>query len=91
MLYEDFNEEIKKAGANTALLVKSKCKDWFLFNQDYIAPPIDEHNQLLHALRSAAALLPSIAGAMRDAFARLNKTIKDKVLIAKAQWATTWR
>ena len=87
MPYEDFNKEIKKAGANTALLVKSKCNDWFLFNQDYIAPPIDERNQLLYALRSTASLPPSIADVMRDALARLNKTIKDKVLIAKAQWA----
>jgi hypothetical protein len=87
MLYKDFHEEIKKAGADTALLAKSTCDDWFLFNQEYIAPPIDEHNQLLHALRSTATLPLSIADAVQDALTHLNKTIKDKVLIAKARWA----
>jgi hypothetical protein len=87
MPYEDFHDEIKKAGNNTALLVKSKGDDWFIFNRDYIAPPIGKRNQLIHALRSSATLPTSIANAMHDALVHLNKTIKDKVFIAKAQWA----
>jgi hypothetical protein len=87
MPYEDFHDEIKKAGKDTALLVKSKGNGWFIFNQDYIAPSIDERNQLIHTLCPSATLPTSIANAMRDAFTRLNKNIKDKVLIAKAQWA----
>jgi hypothetical protein len=87
MPYEDFHDKIKKGGNDTALLVKSKGDDWFIFNRDYIAPPINKRNQLIHALRSSATLPTSIANAVRDALSRLNKTIKDKVLIAKAQWA----
>jgi hypothetical protein len=51
-----------------------------------LPPPIDECNQLIHALRSSVTLPTSIANTMCDALARLNKTIKDKLLIAKAQW-----
>jgi hypothetical protein len=32
MPYEDFHDKIKKAGNDTALLVKSKGDDWFIFN-----------------------------------------------------------
>ncbi len=39
MPYEDFHDKTKKAGKDKALLVKSKSNDWFIFNQDYIAPP----------------------------------------------------
>ncbi len=84
MPYKDFHDEIKKAGKDTALLVKSKGYDWFIFNQDYIAPLINERNQLIHALCSSATLPTSITNAMRDALACLNKIIKDKVLNAKA-------
>ncbi len=87
MLYKDFHDKIKKAGKDTALLVKSKGDDWFIFNRDYIAPPINECNQLIHALCSSATLPTSIANVMRDALTRLDKNIKDKVLIAKARWA----
>ncbi len=87
ILYEDFQEEIKKAGEDTALLVKSKGDNWFIFNRDYIASPINECNQLIHKLYSSATLPPAIANVMRDALAHLNKNVKDKVLIAKAQWA----
>jgi hypothetical protein len=38
MLYKDFHEEIKKAGEEMALLVKSMGDDCFLFNQDYLPP-----------------------------------------------------
>ena len=38
MPYEDFHDKIKKGGNDTALLVKSKGDDWFIFNRDYIAP-----------------------------------------------------
>jgi hypothetical protein len=86
MPYEDFHDKIKKVGNDTALLVKSKGDDWFIFNRDYIAPLISKSNQLIHTLRSSATLPTSIANAMRDALARFNKTIKDKVLIAKARW-----
>jgi hypothetical protein len=32
MPYKDFHDKIKKARNNTALLVKSKGDDWFIFN-----------------------------------------------------------
>jgi hypothetical protein len=63
MPYEDFHDKIKKAGNDTALLVKSKGDDWFIFNRDYIAPPINEWNQLIHTLHSSATLPTSIATA----------------------------
>jgi hypothetical protein len=87
MPYEDFNKEIKKVGKETPLLVKSKGNDWFLFNQDYLAPLIDERNQLIHALCSSADLPASIINAMHDALTHFNKNVKDKVLIANARWA----
>ncbi len=80
MLYKDFHDEIKKVGRDTALLVKSKGNDWFIFDQDYIAPPINKRNQLIHALHSSATLPTSIANAMHDTLAHLNKNIKDKGL-----------
>jgi hypothetical protein len=64
--YEDFNDTIKKAGEETALLVKSRCADWFQFNTEELAPPIEERNQLLHALCSSANLPPSIVNSMRN-------------------------
>jgi hypothetical protein len=86
MLYKDFLEEIKKAGKEMALLIKSKGNDWFLFNQDFLAPPIYKCNQLIHALHSSANLPTSIVNAMCDALTCLNKNVKDKVLIAEACW-----
>jgi hypothetical protein len=53
MPYEDFNDIIKKAGEETALLVGSRCDDWFQFNMADLTPSIEERNQLLHELRSA--------------------------------------
>jgi hypothetical protein len=87
MSYEDFNEAIKKASEKTALLVGSRCNDWFQYNIDDLVPPIEERNQLIHALRSSAHLPPSIIDSMRVQLQCLNKNGKDKVLIAKAQWA----
>jgi hypothetical protein len=84
---EDFNEAIKKAGEETALLVGSRCDSWFQFNIADLAPPIEERNQFLHALRSSADLPPSILDSMRTQLQCLNKNVKDKVLIAKARWA----
>jgi hypothetical protein len=87
MPYEAFNNAIKKAGEETALLVGSRCNDWFQFNADKLAPPIEERNLLLHALRSSANLPPSIVDSMRVQRQCLNKHVKDKVLIAKTCWA----
>jgi hypothetical protein len=87
MSYEEFNDAIKKAGEETALLVKSRCDNWFQFSTDELVPFIDERNQLLHALRSSANLPPSIADSMRVHIQCLNKNVKDKVLLAKACWA----
>ncbi len=44
MSYEEFNDAIKKAGEETALLVKSRVDDWFQFNADKLVPFIEEHN-----------------------------------------------
>jgi hypothetical protein len=88
MSYEEFNDAIKKAGEETALLVQSRCDDWFQFNADELVPFIEERNQLLHALCSSANLPPSIAYSMRVQLQCLNKNVKDKVLLAKACWAT---
>jgi hypothetical protein len=87
MSYEDFNDAIKKAGKKMALLVGSRCDDWFQYNIDDLVPPIEERNQLLHALRSSANLPPSTIDSMRVQLQCLNKNVKDKVLIAKARWA----
>lgn len=84
MSYEDFNDAIHKAGEETALLVGSRCEDWFQFNLADLVPPIEERNQLLHALPSSADLPPSIIYSMRVQLQCLNKHVKDKVLIAKA-------
>ena len=82
-----FNDVIKKAGEDTALLVGSQCDSWFHFNADKLAPSIEEYNQVLHALRSSPDLPPSIADSLRVQFQCLNKHVKDKVLIIKACWA----
>ena len=87
MPYEDFNDIIKKVGEETALLVGLRCDDWFQFNVADLTPPIKERNQLLHELRSATDLPPSIIDSMRTQLQCLNKNVKDKVLIAKARWA----
>jgi hypothetical protein len=87
MPIEVFNDAIKKAGENTALLVGSPCDNWFHFNADKLAPSIEECDQVLHALRSSADLPPSIADSTRVHLRCLNKNVKDKVLIAKARWA----
>jgi hypothetical protein len=84
MPYETFNNAIKTAGEETALLVGSRCNDWFQFNADKLAPPIEERNLLLHALPSPANLPPSIVDSMRVQLQCLNKHVKDKVVIAKA-------
>jgi hypothetical protein len=42
MSYKEFNDAIKKAGEETAFLVKSRCDDWFQFNADKLAPSIEE-------------------------------------------------
>jgi hypothetical protein len=88
MSYEEFNDTIKNAGEETALLVKSRCDDWFQFNAEELAPPIEECNQLFHTLCSSASLSPSIVDSMRVQLQCLNKNVKDKVLIAKARWAS---
>jgi hypothetical protein len=44
MPYEDFNDIIKKAGEETALLVGSRCDDWFQFNIAELTPTIEERN-----------------------------------------------
>ncbi len=85
--YEEFNDTFKNADEETALLVKSRCDDWFQFNADKLVPFIEECNQLLHALRFSANLPPSIADYMRVQLQCLNKNVKDKVLLAKACWA----
>ncbi len=87
MSYEEFNDTIKKTGEETALLVKSRCDDWFQFNTDELVPFIEERNQLLHALCSSANLPPSIADSMGVQLQCLNKNVKDKVLLARACWA----
>jgi hypothetical protein len=87
MSYEDFNDAIKKAGEETALLIGSKCKDWFQYNAANLAPPIEERNKLLHALHSSSDLPQSIADSMCITLHCLNKNVNDKVLIAKACWA----
>ncbi len=85
MSYEAFNDTIKKAGEETALLVGSRCNNWCQFNADKLALPIEERNLLLHALCSSANLPPSIVDSMRFQLQCLNKHVKDKVLIAKAR------
>jgi hypothetical protein len=87
MPIEVFNNVIKKAGEDTALLVGSPCDNWFHFNADELTPSIEEHDQVLHALRSAANLPLSIADSLRTQLQCLNKNVKDRVLIAKARWA----
>ena len=87
MPYEDFNDAILKAGKETALIAGSRCEDWFQFNLVDLVPAIEGRNQLLHALRSSSDLPPSIIETMRTQLQNLNKTVKDKVLIAKARWA----
>ena len=87
MSYEDFNDAIHKAGAETALIVNSRCEDWFQFNLADLVPPIEERDHLLHTLRSSTDLPPSIVDSMRVQLHCLNKHVKDKVLIAKARWA----
>ncbi len=87
MPIEVFNEVIKKAGEDTALLVESPCDNWFHFNADELAPSIEERDQVLHALRFSANLPPSIADSLHVQLRCLNKNVKDKVLIAKARWA----
>ena len=47
-----------------------------------LPPPIDEHNQLLHAFHSSADLPFTIVIAMHDVLSCLNKHVKDKVLTA---------
>jgi hypothetical protein len=39
--YENFNDIIKKAGEETALLVGSQCNDWFQFSAADLTPPIE--------------------------------------------------
>ncbi len=68
MSYEAFKDAIKKAGEETALLVGSRCNDWFQFNADKLAPPIEERNLPLHALCSSANLPPSIVDSIRVHF-----------------------
>ena len=87
MSYDAFNDAIRKAGEETALIVGSRCEDWFQFNLTDLIPPIEERNHLLHALRSSTDLPPSIIDSMRVQLQCLNKHVKDKVLIAKARWA----
>jgi len=85
MPYEDFNEAIKKAEEETPCLISPRgvtCSSSNKTNH-----PIDERNQLIHALRSSVDLSSSIVNAMHDALSCLNKHAKDKVLIAKARWA----
>ena len=65
MPIEVFNDVIKKAGEDTALLVGSPCDNWFHFNADKLTPSTEERNQVLHAHRSSADLPPSIADSLR--------------------------
>ncbi len=88
MSYEDFNKSIIAASTEAALLVKPTCDNWFQFPVSDLAPIIAERNEVLDALHSAKSLLPSIVATMRDSLQRLLKHVKDKVLIAKAKWAT---
>ena len=63
------------------------CEDWFQFSLDNLTPTIAERNEILHALRSAQHLPPSIITTLCDSLQRLSKHVKDKVLIVKAKWA----
>jgi hypothetical protein len=87
MSYEDLNNTTKKAGEETALLVGSKCKDWFQYNAADLVPPIEERNELLHALLFVSDLPQPITDSMHATLHCLNKNVKDKVLITKAGWA----
>ncbi len=85
--YRDFNNLILAAGTETALLVTSTCDDWFQFLVNDLAPMIAERNGIIHTLRSACNLPPSIIITLCDSLQRLSKHVKDKVIIAKAKWA----
>lgn len=73
--YDEFNDIIHKAGGETALLVKSRCEDWFQFNDDESTPFIEERNQLLHPLRSSSDFPPSIVDLMCTQLQCLNKNV----------------
>ena len=86
--YSDFNNLILAAGNDTALLVTSICDDWFQFSVNDLAPLIAERNSFIHTLRSARDLPPSIVNTLRDSLHRLSKNVKDRVILAKAKWAS---
>ena len=75
LAYEEFNELVLAAGAETALLVKSTCDDWFQFSLDDLAPAIAERNTIIHTLRSTRHLPPSIITTLRDSLHRLSKHV----------------
>jgi hypothetical protein len=78
MPYKEFHGAIVKTGVETALAVQSKNDDWFLFNQDHLAPPIDEGNQLIHALHNSADLPSFIVNATsQEGIVDLQKFIFD--------------
>jgi hypothetical protein len=76
MLYKDFNNAVKEAGKETALLVRSRCENWFLVSLNKLIPIIEEHNNVLSTIFSSTNFPPSIATAMCDSLRSQSKHVK---------------
>ena len=72
MDYDMCNEAILKAGDLTVTHTKQKCAGWFQLSRATLAPLLSTRNQLLHAIKCASHLSPSIQSTMRADLKRLN-------------------
>ena len=86
MSYDDFNGCIIKAGKLMALNVKKKCKGWFQFNRDKLAPLIEERNHALHLLRRSSAEPEVVVTQLKQDLRQMQRHIADAVTLAKAAW-----
>ena len=88
MDYDVYNKAILKAGELTVTHTKRKCAGWFQLSRATLAPLLSTRNQLLHAIKHASHLPPSIQSTMRADLKHLNRHIAISVSSAKAKWYT---
>ena len=86
MNYDMYNKGILKAGELTATHTKQKCAGWFQLSRVTLASLLSTRNQLLHAIKPAFHLPPSIQSTIRADLKRLNLHIAISVSSAKVKW-----
>jgi len=82
--YSTFMENIMRAGADTAMRIKTPTKGWFGGNREDLQPKIQAKNRLLNEMRKAEGEeKDSLKKKLREA----SEEVSHRIAIAKANWS----